>query len=250
MQLIRRQRGNALLSTTLSIALISFLMLQVVPMVSRYQAFTFRSATAANINEVAQAAKTRYMDQVFALDADCLTDRMNCWPTDMDELVTNNYVSARAEFNGYGLAIDLAPANPNITITSETPNAAEANSLALFFGGQATVENGTQVSINFAPPGIDPEHNALLDLDATRQVTGPVTFDLDQIIARTASSVVLDLAGGNLVDAGSIDANQTNVARANVTAQLQVQNADGTGSIIADAAEIETLTATQLQIDP
>ncbi len=257
-KLVKRQSGVTLFGATLALFILSIIMIQLTPIATRLQLTLLRNATVSQINETAQAAKSFYSAQVDAQEAACLAARANCWPDDMDELIANNFMAAGANQNGYGLTIETIPNGAMITISAQAPDLAQANSLSLAFGGLAAIDNtdlaDIRVNVNYAAPGIDGEHLALLDLDATRRITGVLTFDFQQIQTQTAQPTVIDLSGGNLTNAGTI--NSTTISNAGMIISRSATVGDPIapielselGNINAPSAIITTLATDDLRI--
>ena len=259
----RRQAGLALYSAILALALFSYALVQLLPLYYRWELRTFRMATVTQINEVSQAAKTYYFFQVETDEAACLADREDCWPDDIAELIAADFIGDDAERNGFGLVIEAIPNGPTVIVSAQTPDLPQANALRMNFGGLATIDSSNpldiRLEVEYAAPGIDSEHLALLDLDATRQVTGTVTFDLAEITARLATSTVLDLGGGDLVGADTITSNTINSGTIANSGQITSGSAtvgdpanqielSNLGNITAPSAIITTLATDDLRI--
>ena len=196
----------------LGLAVLTVFTIMAQPTVERAGMAILRTATISNINEISQAAKSHFIDEVDAGIGDpaaaCPSTNYPdaCWPANLAELITDGYIGASATLSGYGLDIEVTPNGRTVIVDAQVPDIGQANTVAIAFGGLATVDAtdlaNIRVQVEYASPGIDAEDQALLDRSGERQMFGPIVFDMDALIART-------LATGNLAldldDRGDIE---------------------------------------------
>ena len=248
----RAQGGFTLVQVMLGLAVISAASIMAQPALERGRMAILRSATIGQIFEISQAAKTHYIDEVEAgialLSAtpspttppDCPATLLDqCWPDDLAELIADNYLGDDADLNGYGLDIEITPNGRTIIVDAQAPDVAQANLVAVAFGGLASVDSTTpgniRVQVEFAAPGIDAEHQALLDRFGERQMEGPIVFDMTTILARTLATgnVALDLNDdGDIIDVRRLDTSVLGVGVDAPTAGGIVASIGGTGGTV------------------
>lgn len=232
-----QQGGYTLLQVILGLAIASLIFVLAIPIVQQQQLDIRRVASAAHANEIAQAAKTWYVEAFenttaslssaatpaytntrpvctsAATGTPTTLDPDLCWPPTLASLstppspVTRTYLAGtRHAISGYGTSVTYARNGATMTVTIETPSAGEATLLGSHFGALATI-TGTQVAITWAAPGIDAEHRALLDLRGTREMVGTITFNTTAI----ANNIAIAANDGHINDPGNItNANQVN----------------------------------------
>ncbi len=242
------QRGNALLGFLLVLGFSGLALVLAQPVLERARLATLRTALAGQISEVAQAAKTYYMFQVDAGEADCMAEREDCWPADLEEMIDADFLPEGADRGGFGLDIEVRPEDTLIIVSAAVPNIAQANLLAAAFGGIGAVDaaapGGPRVDVSWSAPGVDGEHLALLDRDATRQMTGVLTFDFDTIEDRTSEPVVVDFGGGDIIGAGQVRAGSALVGDEGFQIELSE-----IGNLTAPSAVITTLAADDFRVN-
>lgn len=251
----RKQGGYTLLQVMLALAVVGYAAYMAAPSVTRQQQNLLRTATIGQINEIAQAAKTFYIDQVEAGTAACLANRPDCWPANLAAMTAADYLADGAAQNGFGLTMEWTPTGRTGTVSAQAPDLGQASTLALAFGGLATVDNSNpadiRVNVEYASPGIDAEHLALLDRDGARQMEGPIVFDMNRIVARALATgnTVLDLTGGgttpgDIVGAGNIESQEATIGTA--LGQVVINQ---TGNLNAPSGIITTFTSDDIQVN-
>lgn len=214
------QSGFTLLQVMLGIAVLSAGTILAQPTFERAQQAILRTATISNINEISQAAKAHFLDSVNdgignpTAPCPSLNYPDACWPVDIAELIADGYIGDNADQSGFGLEIEVTPNSRTVIVDAQAPTVAQANLVAIAFGGLATIDatdlNDIRIQVEYASPGIDAEDQALLDRTGERQMIGPIRFDMNTAIARALaagtppdmSNVAIDLAGlGDIIDA-------------------------------------------------
>lgn len=216
------QGGYILYQLSLAIALVTLIAYSALPRIAQYRLSIYRTATVAGLNEIAQAGKAYYADDINA----------STWPADVATLVANNYLGLFQNRNGYGYPYSLSVNGASLIITTQASGAVEANALSNYFGGLALVA-GDMVSVSWSVPGTDTNHEALVQRDGSRDVFGTITH-------RAGSGANLVMSGNNITTAGAIDA----------TTSLTVRNAGSTGLVDADIGAIDVLTVNEIRITP
>ena len=247
------QRGNMLLVTMLGLFIFSFVMFQIWGFLLEQRQGAFRTGTASLVNEVGQASKAFFMNEVDSAAPACLADRTDCWPEEIDDstptvrdLVTSGFMADGADRNGWGLETLIRPVGPTpadpriagvIEVETVVPNQEQAISLANYFGGlariDATVPTRTVVIVSYAAPGVDPEHEALLDRDGTRGMLGGITFDINAIVNEI--DMRAGTRAGDIVGVGNLEAERVVVRTPGLTGVVEADTA------FFDVVDIDTL---------
>jgi hypothetical protein len=217
-----RQAGFSLLPVALSVAVMAALAAQLLPLSSRLQAYTFRTATVAGINELAAAAKVFYIHP----------DNHNAWPSDPETLVEGDYLAGFENRNGFGYPYEFQVIGDTLTIKTIVRDTIQAQEVAANFGGLAVVD-GPQVSVSWSIPGAEASHEALIPRDGSRDVFG-------KLVHR---------AGGNAGIALN-DNDIESVRLVNASGTLRVRNPNNLGLIDADNGAIDLLTVNDIRITP
>ncbi|MBL4571573.1 MAG: hypothetical protein JKY40_10580 [Gammaproteobacteria bacterium] len=221
-QFRHNQKGFGLIGASLSLGILAYVAFQLIPIASRLQFYTYRTATVVGINELAQASKTYFVDPI----------NVSSWPADTDTLVAGNYLAGFANRNGYGFPYSFTITGDSIVITTETPNVEQANNVASHFGGLATV-TGTNVAVVWSAPGNDANHEALIPRDGSRDIFGTITH-------RVGSGANLDLGSNNITSVNTFDSSGSVTAR----------NGALTGLLSSDVGAIDVLTVNEIRITP
>jgi|SRR3989338_2370692 len=216
-----KQQGFSILSISLGVALMAYVAMQLIPIIGRAQQYTFRTATVAGINELAQAAKTFYVDPANA----------GSWPGGPDVLASG-YLSGFINRNGYGYPFAFSVVDDSLIIATEVGNEAQATEVASHFGGLATALGDT-VFVTWSAPGNDANHEALVPRDGSRDIFGTITH-------RAGGAAGLVLNGNDINSVGQLDS----------TGSITIRNTDLTGLINSDVGAIDVLTVNDLRITP
>ncbi len=269
-----RQRGFTLLQVMLGIAVLSAATILAQPTIERAQQAVLRTATISNINEISQAAKSHFLDSVEAgigdLTAACPTTNYPaaCWPANLAELITDGYIGANAGLTGFGLNVDVTPNGRTIIVDAQAPTLAQANLVAIAFGGLATVDNTNpadiRIQVEYASPGIDAEDQALLDRSGEREMFGPIVFDMTTLIGRALATgnVAIDLNDeGDIIDIRQLNSSTLGVGdgiaapadggllAASIGGALGQVEINTTGNIEAPSGIITTFTSDNLTVN-
>ena len=208
----------------LGIAVLSAATILAQPTIERAQQAVLRTATISNINEISQAAKSHFLDAVEAGIGDPIAACPStnypdaCWPVNLAELITDEYIGDNAGQSGFGLDIDVTPNGRTIIVDAQAPTLAQANLVAIAFGGLAAVDNTNpadiRIQVEYASPGIDAEDQALLDRSGEREMFGPIVFDMTTLINRALATgnVAIDLDDqGDIIDVRQLNSNTLGV---------------------------------------
>lgn len=218
----KKQQGSTMLGMSLTVLMLGYLAFQLIPLASRMQSYTFRTATVTGINELAQAARTFYVNPANS----------QTWPASPDVLTSSNYLPDFENRNGYGYPFSFSVIGTGLIITTQAADSVQATEIASHFGGLASV-SGSDVSVTWSAPGTDANHQALVPRDGSRDVFGTITH-------RAGGSAGLILNGNNINSVGELDS----------TGSVTIRNSGSTGLINADVGAIDTLTVNEFRITP
>jgi Tfp pilus assembly protein PilE len=216
------QRGFTMLSMSLTVMVLGYIAYQAVPLVGRMQSYTFRTATVSGINELAQAAKTFYVDPANSTS----------WPASPEVLSAGSYLPNFQNRNGYGYPFSFSVVGDSLVVTTEAASAEQASAVASHFGGLASL-SGNEISVTWSAPGTDANHQALVPRDGSRDIFGTITH-------RAGGSAGLILNGNNINSVGDFDS----------TGTVTIRNSGSTGLVNSDVGAIDTLTVNEFRITP
>ena len=211
-----------MLSISLAVVLMAYVSMQLIPIAGRMREYTFRTATVTGINELAQAAKTFYVDEVNA----------RSWPASPEALASGTYLSMFENRNGYGYPYSFTIDGDTLIISTQAGGPDQANEIATHFGGLAAV-TANVVSVAWSVPGNDANHEALVPRDGSRDIFGTITH-------RAGGAAGLVLNGNDIDSVGQLDSNGS----------VTIRNAGLTGLINSDVGAIDVLTVNDLRITP
>lgn len=218
----QRQGGFSLLPVALSVAIMAALATQLVPLTSRLQAYTFRTATVAGINELAAAAKVFYVHP----------SNHNAWPADPETLVEGDFLAGFENRNGFGYPYEFAVVGDTLTITTQVRDPIQAREVAAHFGGLAAVD-GAQVTVAWSIPGAEASHEALIPRDGSRDVYG-------KLVHRPGGGAGIALNDNDIESVRLINASGT----------VRVRSPNALGLVDADNGAIDLLTVNDIRITP
>lgn len=214
---IQKQTGFTLLPVAMTVAIFSFISIQLIPIRQSASDYVSRTATVAGINELAAAAKASYVDPS--------NPNQGTWPASPQVLRANLYLAGFQNINGYGFPYSFSDSGGTFIITTTTENETQAREIASHFGGLASV-SANEVSVAWSRPGYESSHDELVHRDGSRDVFGT-------IIHRAGGSAGIVLNGNDIDSAGTVGAD---------TLESDL--------IDSDIGSINTLTVNEFRITP
>lgn len=219
-----KQQGFSVIHIVLTMAFLTFLAIQALPMLALYQRHMGIAIAKISMETLAQAA-TAYRGAEGE-------DYYGTWPT-YAELVAEDFGITTVEaVNFRGNLYTFDTLGTALRISTELGNDGEARDLAAQWGVAGGL-TGSVARLVIPIPGQETSHDELVPTDGSRAMEGN-----------------LDMDGNDIMNVDNLSATASFMDTVVVGETIQVTNADNTGSLTANTISADVIITTEFIYSP